>query len=89
MNTTKAIEKFAPVIPNALVEVIVELSPRSLPTIPPSTISRQHIAKPITVTQNIEVTVRAPANIPPTISIGIHIIVPIQIKATPGHGLFS
>lgn len=82
MNTTSAMEKFAPDMPKARVEHMVALSPRSLPMMPPSTIRRQQIAKPITVAQKMEPMVRELANRPPTISIGMQIMVPIQMNAT-------
>lgn len=82
MNTTSAIEKFAPVMPKARVEVIVAFRPRSEPMMPPMTIRKQQMAKPMTVTIKVVPSVSAPPNMPPTISIGMHIIVPIQMKAT-------
>ena len=82
MKTTRAIEKFAPVMPKARVEVIVAFRPRSEPMMPPMTIRKQQIAKPMTVTMNVVPSVSAPPNMPPTISMGMHIIVPIQMKAT-------
>ncbi len=89
IKTTKAIEKFAPVIPNALVEHIVAFSPKSQPIIPPNTISTQQIANPINVAKNMLLTVNVLAKIPPTISIGIQIIVPIHINDTLIHVLLS
>ena len=89
MKMTSAIEKLAPVIPKAFVDVIVALRPRSLPMIPSRIIRRQQTANPITVAQKIELIVSASAKIPPTISIGIHIIVPTQMNAMLPHDRFS
>ena len=81
--------KLAPVIPKALVEHMVALRPVSAPTIPPMIIRRQQIAKPIRVAQKIEPMVSVPPKIPPTISMGIQIMVPTQMKAMLHQDFFS
>ena len=89
MKITSAMVKLAPVIPKALVEHIVAFRPVSEPTMPPSIIIMQHTAKPMRVAQKMEPMVSAPPKMPPTISMGIQIMVPTQMKAMLHQERFS
>ena len=78
MKITRAIVKFAPVMPKARVEVIVAFNPVSAPMMPPKIMRTQQTANPIRVAQKMEPIVNTLPKIPPTISMGIQIIEPNQ-----------
>ena len=61
---------------------MVAFRPRSEPMMPPIIMRKQQTAKPMTVAQKMLFIVSAPPNMPPTISIGMHIMTPTQMKAT-------
>ena len=89
IKITSAIVKLAPVIPKALVEHMVAFRPVSEPTMPPRIIMVQQMANPMRVAQKMELIVSTPPKMPPTISMGIQIMVPTQMKAILHQERFS
>jgi hypothetical protein len=81
INITTLIKKDEPRSPKAFVAHMVHGRPRSVPWIPVSTIMKEQIANPINAARATLARVIAAENMPPTISIGMQIIVPIHINA--------